>query len=416
MTASMPSPARLSYDPRDPAIRADPFPVYAYLRDEDPVHWSPAIKSWVITRYDDVRQVKLDADMSSDRLTPFFRKLPEAQRSVLAEVMRYLNLWLVFRAPPEHTRLRRLLATAFTPKAINGLKPNIEAIVAERLDRLDGRKRIDLIEAFAMQVPALVIVDMLGVPRNRLKELKAWSDQMVLFIGSARNVPDKYEQARDGVHKMSAFFRQLIAERRADPRDDFISTLIAARDETSDDGEAGLSEDELIACCMLILFGGHETTTNLIGNSALMLMRHPSERDKLRRSPELIGKAVEEFLRYDGPSNSSARVVARTHRMHGVEMREGDRVFVMLNAANRDPRQFEQPDVFDIERDPNRHITFGFGSHFCLGAALARLEGQIAISALIERFPDMRTIDDDPPDWLDALIMRGMRRLPVELV
>ncbi len=416
MSISMPSQDPPVYDPENPAIRADPFPVYKRLRDEDPVHWSPALKSWIITRYEDARKAALDAGMSPDRLTPFFEKLPEAQKTTLTEVMRYLNLWLVFRDPPEHTRLRRLLGTAFTPRALAALRPNVIEIVDMLLDRLEGRKRVDLISDFAMQMPAMVIMDMLGVPRDRLWDMKAWSDDMVSFIGSARNVPDKYERARHGAEKMSAFFREVIAERRETPRDDFISALIAARDAESADGQARLSEDELVASCMLILFGGHETTTNLVGNSALILMRHPEQRDELRADPDLIVSAVEEFLRYDGPSNSIARVVAETHTLHGVEMKKGDRVFIMLNAANRDPRQFDRPDELDLRRSPNRHVTFGSGIHFCLGAPLARLEAQIAIPALIERFPDMRLADDDPPEWLDALIMRGMRRLPVDLM
>jgi hypothetical protein len=422
MSLSTPSGASdLVYDPQDPAVRVDPFPLYKDLQDREPIHWSPALKSWIVTRYDDVRQVALTKEMSPDRLTPFFKTLPDAQRSILQEAMRYLNLWLVFRDPPEHTRLRRLLQAAFTPKAIEGLRPNIRQIVEMLLDGLEskakaGSGRVDLISDFAMPLPALVIMDMLGVPRDKLPEMKAWSDDMVVFIGSARGVPDKYERARHGAHRMSDFFRGLIAERRAEPRDDFISALIAVRDEEVEDGPERLSEDELVATCMLILFAGHETTTNLIGNGALALIRNAEQRERLRGNPDLIAGAVEEFLRYDGPSNSLARVVAETHSMHGVEMRQGDRVFAMLNAANRDPRQFERADALDIERSPNRHLTFGQGIHFCLGATLARNEGQAAIAGLIERFPNLRQAPDEPEEWMDALIMRGMRRLPVDMV
>ena len=413
------SETALVYDPQDPAVRVDPFPLYRRLQDAEPLHWSPVLKSWIITRYDDVKQMALNKDMSPDRLTPFFKTLPDAQRSILQEVIRYLNLWLVFRDPPEHTRLRRLLQAAFTPRAIEGLRPNIASIVEELLDRLEQRSRdsgrVDLISDFAMLLPALVIMDMLGVPRDKLADIKAWSDDMVVFIGSARGVPDKYERARHGAHQMSSFFRSLIAERRSEPREDFVSALIAARDETGADGQERLSEDELVATCMLILFAGHETTTNLIGNSALMLMRNPEQREKLRARPDLIVSAVEEFLRYDGPSNSLARVVATTHEMHGTTLKEGERVFAMLNAANRDPRQFEDADRLDIERSPNRHLTFGQGIHFCLGATLARNEGQIAINGLLERFPNMRPTEGESEQWMDALIMRGMRRLPVSL-
>ncbi|MEM1045758.1 MAG: cytochrome P450 [Pseudomonadota bacterium] len=403
----------LVYDPRDAAIRADPFPLFRHLQDMDPLHWSPALKSWVLTRYDDVRRIALADDLSPDRLTPFYARLDDPQRAVLADVMRYLNLWLVFRDPPEHTRLRRLLGVAFTPRAVAALAGPIETIANELLDGLAGRGIVDLIGDFAMPLPALVIMDMLGVPRDRLDDMKAWSDDLVGFIGSARAAPDKYERARHGAVCMAACFRDLIAERRRRPRDDFMSVLIAARDDEAEDGSERLSEDELVASCMLFLFAGHETTTNLIGNAALMLMRNPDQRDRLLAEPALIGSAVEEFLRYDGPSNALARVVSQAHTLHGTDLKPGERVFAMLNAANRDARAFEQPDRLDIKRSPNRHMTFGLGIHFCLGAALARSEGRIAIKALVQRFPSMRPVDGDEPEWRDALIMRGMRRLPV---
>lgn len=403
----------LVYDPRDAAIRADPFPLYRHLQDTEPLHWSPALKSWVVTRYDDVRRIGLADDLSPDRLTPFYDRLDEPQRAVLAEVMRYLNLWLVFRDPPEHTRLRRLLGAAFTPPAIAALADPIETITEELLDGLAGRGTVDLIADFAMPLPALVIMDMLGVPRARFDDMKTWSDDLVGFIGSARAAPDKYERARNGAVCMAACFRDLIAERRRRPRDDFMSVLIAARDDEAEDGSERLSEDELVASCMLFLFAGHETTTNLIGNAALMLMRNPDQRDRLHADPALIDLAIEEFLRFDGPSNALARVVSRAHILHDTDMKPGDRVFAMLNAANRDPRQFERADRLDITRTPNRHITFGLGIHFCLGAALARSEGRIAVNALVQRFPAMRPADGVEPEWRDALIMRGMRHLPV---
>lgn len=401
----------LVYDPADAATRSDPFPVFRRLQDEDPVHWSPALRSWIVTRYDDVRAVATNKEMSPDRLTPFYRTMPDATRQVLAEVIRYLNLWMVFRNPPEHTRMRGLMSKAFTPRAAEKLRPNVESLVDLLLDRLGDRTEIDWIAEVAGPLPALVIMDMLGVPRGAVGSMKVWSDEIALFIGSARGAADKYERARHGAHEMAAFFRAIIAERRAEPRDDMISALISARDQ-----DQSLSEDELVASCMLLLFAGHETTTNLIGNGVIELIDHPGEQARLRAQPALIESAIEECLRFDGPSGGLARVVGVDHEFGGKALRAGDRIFAMLNAANRDGRAFTEPDRFDIARSPNRHVTFGFGIHFCLGAPLARIEGQIALAALLRRYRRIEYAADRAGfDWLDALIMRGVKSLPLRL-
>ncbi len=401
----------LVYDPGDPAIRGNPFPIFRRLQDEDPVHWSPALRSWIITRYEDVRTVTTSKEMSPDRLTPFYRSMPDATQRILSEVIRYLNLWMVFRNPPEHTRLRGLMSKAFTPRAVESLRPNVSALVDLLLDRIGDRREIDWIADVAGPLPALVIMDMLGVPRDAVGSMKEWSDEMALFIGSARGSADKYERARHGSHAMAEYFRRVIAERRQSPKDDLISAMIAARDQNQQ-----LSEDELVASCMLFLFAGHETTTNLIGNALIQLAQYPGEQSRLRDNPVLIDTAVEEFLRFDGPSGGLARVVGVEHEFAGRTLKAGDRIFAMLNAANRDGRVFAQPDRFDVGRNPNRHVTFGFGIHFCLGAPLARIEGQICINALLRRY---RTIEfaAEPSsfEWLDALIMRGVKALPLRL-
>jgi cytochrome P450 len=400
---------QIAYTPADPAVRANPYPQLKLLRDHDPVHWSPPLKSWVLTRYDHVRTALAADEMSPNRLTPFYESLPEATRSILAEAMRYLNLWIVFRDPPEHTRLRRLVNTAFLPGTINGFRPVIERITGDLLVGLGSGGSIDLVERFTMQLPARVIMGMLGVPQDRLHDIKHWSDEIMAFLFSAREIPDKYERARHGAHEMSTLFRGLIAERRQTPGDDLLSLLIAARDT----GDA-LSEDELVATSMLLLFAGHETTTNLLSNATLMLLRDPAARERFVAEPDLAGSAIEEFLRFDGPSNSMSRVVRVEHEVGGKVLRKGDRVFAMINAANRDERQFPDPDIIDIARLPNRHLTFGQGIHFCLGAQLARLEARIALPQLFARFPDL-TAGDAPPEWHDSLIARGMKSLPVRL-
>lgn len=402
----------LVYDPSDPAVMADPFPVYARLRDEDPVHWSPSVKSWIVTRYDDVRDLLLSDSLSVNRLVRFYTARPPEEAALLRDLIHYLNLWLAFRDPPDHTRLRRIMRHAFTAPAIERMRPNIVEITEMLLDRLEtrGAERVDLIREFALQLPAFVIMDLLDVPRDRLDDFKAWSDDMAVFIGGARNATDKYARAARGCRKMSAYFRGLVAERRRDPRPSFLMDLIEAQDE----GDS-LTDDELVATCILVLFAGHETTTNLIGNAALLLLRHPDQLASLREDPGRIHGAIEEVLRYDGPTNALVREVAEDHALHGRHLREGDRVFVMVNSANRDPRHFSEPERFDITRVQNRHLTFGQGIHLCLGAKLAREEGRVAVQALFDRFPELALDPEEPPEWLDAMVPRGTRRLPVRL-
>jgi hypothetical protein len=399
----------LTFDPAQDDVRRDPFPTYARLQDDDPVHWSPSLRSWVLTRYDDVRQVMLSDAMSPDRLRPFYAKLDGERRELLSEVMRYMSLWMVFRDPPEHTRLRRLVGTVFNLKALEALAPQVTQVVDHLLDQVPTGQPVDWAQAVAMPLPAYVIMDMLKIPYADYPELKAASDELRAFIGSARADGDRYQRARSGAERLARFFRALIHDRRAAPGDDFVSRMITARDE-----QGTLSEDELVATCMLVLFAGHETTTHLLGNAVQALLTHPEQLQRLRDDPALIDSAVEEFLRYDGPSNAIARVVATEHSLHGKLLKAGDRVFAMANAANRDPRQFSDPQGLDLGRTPNRHLTFGFGTHFCMGAPLARLEAKLCIGRLVQRFDHIERAPGDV-DWIDALMMRGVATLPVRL-
>jgi cytochrome P450 len=399
--------AALQFSLADPAVNADPFPIFRRLQDEDPVHWSDAIRGWNITRYDDVRAIALDREMSADRVRPFFEVLPTDEQRKLADLQHYLTLWAVFKDPPDHTRLRGLMNRAFTPRAVEALRPNVERIVDDLLDAIVERGEADLIADFAYPLPASVIMDMLGVPRSDLGVMKVWSDDIALFVGIARTTPGKHARAQAGTREMAAYFRRLVAERRKAPRDDMISALIAAEEQAQH-----LSEDEIVATCILLLFAGHETTTNLIGNGTLAMLRHPEQLAKLRARPELAAGAVEECLRYDGPSGALARVVAVEQEIGGRRLKQGDRVYAWMNAANRDPRRFPDPDRFDVERSDNRHLTFGHGAHFCLGAPLARLEAQIAFPRLLARL-DRLALAADEFEWIDSLILRGVKRLPV---
>ena len=400
----------LEYRPNDPGVVNDPFPRYQRMRDEDPCHWSPALKAWVLTRYDDVKQVCLDtAAMSSDRLRPFFATLPSAEAARITDLMRYLTLWMVFRDPPQHTRLRRLAAKVFNVRSINALRPEIGALTGWLLERLDGREELDFIEAFAGPLPAMVIMHMLGVPRGELGRLKRLSDEMALFIGSAREAPDKYQRAEAATREMAALFRELIAARRAAPQRDLLTELV-----NTEDGGDRLSEDELVATCVLLLFAGHDTTTHHIANGLLALLRFPGELARLRANPGLAAAAVEELLRYDGPIGAQVRIAQEPQTLHGRRLAAGDRVFLMLNSANRDPRAYDDPDRLDLERNGVPHLTFGFGAHICLGFPLARLEGQIALSGVLRRW---RVIELATPrlEWIDSMVLRGMKAMPVKV-
>ncbi|MDP3163023.1 MAG: cytochrome P450 [Reyranella sp.] len=401
------------FDLGNSATNANPFPEFARLRAEDPVHWSPAMKAWIVTRHADVKQVALNnRQISADRLTPFFKTNPEYQKGSIESLVRYLNHWMVFRDPPDHTRLRRLFNKAFTPTSVENLRPNIEDIVAHLIDGMEAKARrgetVDYIADFAYPLPASVIMDLLGVPRADLERVKVWSDDIALFIGTAQVAGNKYLRAESGAKAMSDYFRILVEARTAEPRDDMITHLVLARDDRD-----ALTTDEIIGTCILLLFAGHETTSNLIGNGFFYAMKHRGEWERLIADPSLAPTAVEEFLRYDGPSGAFARVAAADVEMGGKTIREGQRVFAFMNSANRDPEAFDDAERFDIGRVQNPHLTFGHGIHFCLGAPLARLEAQIASIRLAERLPHIRLSGGDP-EWHDSLILRGVKRLPVE--
>jgi len=397
----------LAYRPDDPGTLADPFPLYRRMQDEDPAHWSTQLRAWVLTRYEDVKAACLDLSLSSDRLSPFFAASPEAAR--MAALQACLTRWMVFRDPPDHTRLRRLAAKVFNVRSIQALRPGIEATTQWLLERIGERESFDFVAEFASPLPALVIMDMLGVPREELGVLKALSDEMALFIGSARDARAKYDRAEQATREMTEFFRALVVKRRAQPTTDLLSALV----HLEDDGER-LSEEELVAMCVLLLFAGHETTAHHIANGLQALLRFPEELERLRKDPSMAPAAVEELLRYDGPIGAQVRIVQAERELHGRKLRSGDRVFLMMNAANRDPRAFPDPDRLDLRRHGVPHLTFGFGVHICLGFPLARLEGQVALPAVLARWRRIE-IAGEPLQWIDSMVLRGVQSLPVRV-
>lgn len=398
------------YDPRHRDVIADPYPAFRRLQDEDPAHPSEVLGGWVLTRFDDVKAGLGDPRLSSDRITPFLEHHARAERPAregLDALARLVPLWAVFTDPPRHTRLRGLMNKAFTTRAVERVRPRIVALVDDLIDRARPRGRMDVVRDVAYPLPITVIAELIGVPPEASDEFKRWSDDLAVFIGSALSTPDKYERAGRSISAMAEYFRRLIVARRAQPRDDILSSLLAAEER----GDV-LSEDELVATCIMLLFAGHETTTNLIANGLLALLRHPAEAEALRAAPGLAAAAVEEVLRYDGPTQAMVRVALEDITVHERRIRRGDRVFLLLNAANRDPRRFADPDRLDIRRPDNRHVAFGAGPHFCLGAPLARLEAQIALPALLTRLPGL-SLEREAPEWLPSLVFRGMRALPV---
>ena len=395
------------FDTRAPDVLRDPYPAFRRLREEDPAHWSPALKGWVLTRYADVKTCMTDDRFSADRISPFRDSLSERERSRIPDLLRDLGYWMVFNDPPLHTRLRGLANQAFTSRAVERLTPRVEELVDELIDRFVEAGETDLIADFAFPLPVMVIAHMLGVPLDDIEQFKVWSDDLATFVGSSQMTPDKRARAQAAVEALEGLFRDLFAARRKAPGEDLISGLIAASD-----AEGGLTDEQLLATCVLLLFAGHETTMNLIGNGFYHFSRNPEVLAQLAANPGLAESAVEEILRYDGPGLAMTRVPLEPVTLHGQTMEPGQRIFAMVAAANRDPEEFPGAEAIDIAREQNRHLAFGHGIHFCLGAPLARLEARIAYPTLARRLSRLEPRGPEP-EWVDSLSFRGVRSLPL---
>jgi hypothetical protein len=402
----------LIYDPADPETLRNPHPIFARLRAEDPVHWSDPMQAWILTRYDLAGKILIDAETySAERLGAVSKHLPAPAQDIAAQILRWLSHWMVFRDPPDHTRLRRHMNRVLNLPVFEALRGSVRDITGMLLDDLPREDIVDLIPTFSIQLPGMVIMDLMGVPRERLLEVKSWSDNMMLFIGSARGVPDKYERARGGAVAMATLFQGMIEERRAVPRDDMLSQLIVSKA-----GGERLNDDELIGSLMMVLNGGHETTANLINSSLLALAHNPEQAAALRQNPDGMVRAVDEFLRYDSPVLSIGRVVTKEAQLGGKQLSPGERIFAMLVAANRDGEVFTNPDVLDLTRNPNPHMAFGKGHHFWLGTPLAKIEGQVAVEYILERFGKIELAEPvENIPWINSMVTRGPTRLPMRL-
>jgi cytochrome P450 len=388
----------------DPEVLADPYPLYHRLRTEDPVHWDPFLHAWVVTRYKDV--VTVLHDFSANR-TPTPEQLTAMGLSALNPIAQVMVKQMLFLDAPAHTRIRSLASSAFSPGRVALLRSHIQEIVDSLLDAVQPAGRLDVIADLANPMPAIVTAEMLGVPAADRVQLKEWSADFAEVLGNFQHNPDRAPRMLRSLEQMTAYFRDTICRQRHQPREGLINVLATA--EVQGDR---LTEEEVIANCIVTMVGGQETTTNLIGNGILSLLRHPGELDRLRGDPSLIPSAVEELMRYESPSQHTARIAPEDVMLGGQLIRKRQAVIAVMGAANRDPARFSDPDRLDIDRKDNRHLAFGWASHFCFGAPLARIEGQIAFETMLRRFPNL-TLDPAPLVWRENLGLRGLTALPV---
>ncbi len=392
------------FNPWDEAYRANPYPHYKPLYGRPPQLINFFIPMAVVGGYDDVVAILHDHEhfSSSQKFNPTF---DEHERTLFVD-----SATVLFSDPPTHTRLRKLVSRAFTPKRIGDLEPRIREIANSLLERAAAKGELEVMGDLATPLPVMVIAEMLGVPLDHYEQFKHWSDLIVESDNTPPGspLPDEIKQA---AKDLRAYFSTEIERRRRDPGEDLVSALVAAHDENE-----ALSAGELLAFVILLLLAGNETTTNLIGNGMLALGRNPDQLARLRGDPSLMPRAVEEMLRYDSPVQSTVRYAKADTEVRGVTIKAGTPTFTILAAANRDPGHFSNPDVFDIAREPNDHIAFGDGIHYCLGAALARMQGAIAFGGALERFPRLRLADAAAsPIYKGSYFLRGLSSLKMAL-
>jgi pimeloyl-[acyl-carrier protein] synthase len=391
----------VTYYPLAPRVYRDPYPTYAKLRAHDPVHWNTLGRSWVISRYRDVDAILRDHTRFSNdtrhrRLSREFQTPSTFPRGPS----------MLFLDPPDHTRLRALVQQAFTPRAIEALAPRIRQIAARLLDQIADPTAFEVMEALARPLPMIVMAELLGVHTEERVQFQTWSRQRARALEPTMTARERQE-ADQAADALDAYFLGLMKQRRVEPRDDLISALVAV--EAAGDK---LTEDELVVMLRLLLVAGNETTTNLIGNGLLALLRRPDQLRLLRSDPGLMPGAVEELLRYDAPVQVDGRTALAEMEVGGRRIQKGQGVLLLIGSANRDPEVFDQPDQLDITRQGPSHLTFGRGIHHCLGAPLARLEARIVFETLLERFGEMRLGVAKPP-FRDNVVLRGLQELSI---
>ena len=387
----------------EPEVLANPYPLYHRLRREDPVHWDPFLHAWVVTRYQDV--VRVLREFSAER-TPTPEQLTAMGLSGLNPIARVMVKQMLFLDPPAHTRIRGLASAAFTPLRVEVLRSHIRDIVRSLLESVEAKGRIDIIADLAEPLPCIVTAEMLGVPVEDHRQLKLWSQDFAEMLGNFQHNPDHVPRILKSTEEMTAYFRSAMRSEKL-RSDGLVASLMNAEIQ----GDR-LTADEVIANCIVTMVGGQETTTNLIGNGVLSLLRNPLELERLRANPSLVPSAVEELLRYESPSQHTGRLAPEDTELGGKQIRKRQAVMAVMAAANRDPERFPDPDRLDLSRTDNRHVAFGWGAHFCFGAPLARIEGQIAFEELLRWFPQW-SLEPGSLVWRTNLGLRGLKSLPV---
>jgi cytochrome P450 len=388
----------MNYNPLSPEVQANPFPYYAQLRREAPVLWVEPLQAWMLSRYQDVEyaiknpQLFSSAGFSSQMIGDL-NPVPEAP-------------WILDMDPPDHTRVRKLVNKAFTPRLIKALEPRLRSITRELLAPLRDQRECEFVQSFSTPFPVIVIAEMLGVEPERRNDFKRWSDDIVSGTNRPTD-PRERERIRRSAAELRAYVEDAIAQRRKAPRADLISALVRAEEE-----QQVLTANEILALTVVLLIAGNETTTNLLGNAVLTLLAHPTEEAKVRANQTLVPSLVEEVLRYESPVQLIPRRTTTAVELSGTTIPGGAAVFLLLGSANRDERKFPEPDRFDVTRNPRDHLAFGYGIHYCLGAELARLEAKVALESLLADCPSFSCPIDNVPR-VASILVRGPRKLPL---
>ncbi len=420
-------------------IRTNPYPFYEQLRNHDPVHWDEELGFWVLSRYADVDSLYTDDRFSrAQGLMRGFERLSESERQIVEPVYHSFSKTVFYADPPYHTHLRGLMNHAFTPRRVERLRPYIQGVVNELLSVAQSKGgTVDVIRDLAYPLPVIVIAELLGLPASDRDRFKKWSDDLFAILGTVRHKPTELlERAAQSLSEMADYVKDLSRKRRESPQDDLLTALLAvtneeeaqscphphastapqATDVLTHEREAAstLTEEELVSNINILLSTGHETTTHLIGNGLLALLQHPEQMQKLQSQPALLSSAIEEMLRYDNPVQITYRSALEDAEIQGKLIRKGDLVNSILGSANRDPQRFSNPDRFEITRNEGRHLGFGIGIHFCIGAPLVRLEAEIVFETILRCFPKI-SLATDNLEWQEHPIFRGLKSLPVHL-
>ncbi len=402
-------PTTTTIDPLNPLLPEfleNPFPTYHKMREISPVAWSEKSKYWMCTGYEEIRNIL--GDMAYEKqlqrwkqVNPLLKMVPE-----VANLMKSRAVWMLNMNPPDHTRLRGLVNRAFTPTMVKGMRPHIETIANHLIDGLEDKKEFDFVAEFAFQLPVIVIAKMLGVPEEDREKFKHWSNTLTDTLEPTPNL-EHLKKANKANEELYEYLRPLVQERRREPKNDLISALVAAEE----DGKK-LTEEEMLSNCILILVAGHETTVNLIGNTVRMLWQHPDQLALLKSNPELVPGAIGEVLRFESPVQTTRRLAGEDMELCGQHIKQGDMMVLFTGAANRDPKQWTDPDKFDITRDTKKHLAYGHGIHHCLGSSLADTEGQVALETLLKRMPDLKVLPQKI-EMRNTFALRGAKSLMV---